>query len=73
MVDLRVVSPVIVLGKGDAVQADSFRFDRSGQLNLVIRSHAGQYAIATCTLDKRCWLAAPWSPTPYVLVQPNGS
>lgn len=73
MVDLRVVSPVLVLGKGDAVQADSFRFDRSGQLNLVIRSDAGQYAIATCTLDKRCWLAAPWSPTPYVLVQPNGS
>jgi hypothetical protein len=73
VVDLRSSEPVLLLGGDSQVQEDSFRFDRSGQLNLVVRSDVGENAIATCTLEGRCWLAAPWSTTPYVLVQPNDS
>jgi hypothetical protein len=73
VVDLRRIGPPdLVLGTDEVVDADSFRFDRSGRLNLVIRSASGQSAIATCT-EATCSLAVPWSSTPYVLVQPSGS
>ena len=71
VVNLVNSTPVLIFGEDDAVDADSFQFDGSEQLNFVVR-HAGLSAIATCTLDdRRCWQASPWSSTPYILVQPN--
>jgi len=71
VVNLVTSDPVLLLGPREAIDTDSFQFDAAGQLNLVLHSDADQYAIATCTLEGRCWLAAPWSPSRYFLVQPN--
>ena len=73
LVDLTTGYAVVVLGGDSTVEEDSFRFDASGRLQLVIRSDAGEFAVATCTTDVGCWLATPWSTSPYVLVQSNGS
>ena len=71
VVNMRTGRPDLVVG--DIARADSFRFDRSGQLNVVVRSHDGQSAIATCALDGRCWRATPWTVQECILVQPVDS
>jgi hypothetical protein len=71
LVNLRTMSPVVVFGKDGTIDAESFHFDGLGQVNFVLSSDAGESTILVCTVDGGCWQATDWSPTPYVIVQPN--